>query len=172
MKSLITLLFLAFAISAYAGDHHAHAKAIAIINPTSGSSVSGTITFTENHDGSVNVEGTIKGLSPGKHGMHIHEYGDCSDPKAMSAGGHFAGAHPTHGAQTDNVRHQGDLGNAVANEQGVATISLKDTHLKLSGGQNIIGRSLIVHEKEDDLKTQPTGNAGGRVACGVVGVSK
>ncbi|HYB99811.1 MAG TPA: superoxide dismutase family protein [Candidatus Limnocylindrales bacterium] len=160
-----------------AAAHGAHAaaaaptKAVAVLRATEGSKVSGTITFTKAGDG-VKVSGTISGLTPGKHGFHVHEFGDCSAPDATSAGGHFNPTGEPHAAPTDAARHTGDLGNVEAGEDGTATIDHTDKRATFEGVNSILGRGLIVHAKADDLKTQPTGDAGGRVACAVIGVAK
>lgn len=147
-------------------------KAVAVLHATkSGGEAGGVVTFTK-VDGGVRVEAEIRGLAPGGHGFHIHEFGDCSSPDAMSAGGHFNPTKMEHGAPTAGRRHVGDLGNIEANARGIARVDVVDPHLGFYGPASIIGRGLIVHEKPDDLKTQPTGNAGGRVACGVIGVAK
>ena len=146
-------------------------KAAAVLSPASDSKVMGTITFTKSGDG-VKVVADITGLSPGKHGFHIHEFGDCSDPKAASAGGHFNPTKHQHGAPDASDRHAGDLGNIEAGASGKAHLEITDNAMKLTGDNAIIGHAVIVHEKADDLKTQPTGDAGGRLACGVIGVAK
>jgi Cu-Zn family superoxide dismutase len=146
-------------------------KAIAVLHPASNSQVKGTVTFTKSGDG-VQIVADVTGLKPGKHGFHIHEFGDCSAPDAASAGGHFNPTHKQHGAPTATERHAGDLGNLEADSSGKAHLQWTDPTMKLSGDESILGHAVIVHEKEDDLKTQPTGNAGGRLACGVVGVAK
>jgi Cu-Zn family superoxide dismutase len=147
-------------------------RAIAVLHATkSGGEASGEVTFTK-VSGGVHVQAEIRGLTPGEHGFHIHEFGDCSSPDAMSAGGHFNPEKMDHGAPKDGKRHVGDLGNIEANARGIARLDVVDPHLGFAGHTSIIGRGLIVHEKADDLKTQPTGNAGGRVACGVIGVAK
>jgi Cu-Zn family superoxide dismutase len=147
-------------------------KAIAVLHATkSGGEASGVVTFTKVANG-VRVEAEIRGLTPGKHGFHIHEFGDCSSPDAMSAGGHFNPTKAEHAGPSEQHRHIGDLGNIEANARGIARVDLVDPHLRFAGPTSILGRGLIVHEKPDDLKTQPTGNAGGRVACGVIGVAK
>ena len=159
------------------GDHdHNEAdttmvKAVCNLIPTAGNSVTGTVNFTSTSDG-VNVEIDIKGLTPGKHGFHIHEFGDCSAVDGTSAGGHFNPSGHDHGSQTGEMRHAGDLGNLEADANGNAKVSFLDKVIKLSGSSSIIGRSIILHEKEDDLKTQPTGNAGARVACGSIVIGK
>jgi Cu-Zn family superoxide dismutase len=146
-------------------------KAIAVLHPASGSQVMGTVTFTKT-DAGVQVVADITGLTPGQHGFHIHEFGDCSAPDATSAGGHFNPSKNPHAGHDDAKRHEGDLGNIEADSSGKAHLELTDKMMTMSGEMSIIGRGVIVHEKVDDLKTQPTGNAGGRVACGVIGVAK
>ena len=146
-------------------------KAIAVLHPASGSQVMGTVTFTKT-EGGVQVIADITGLTPGQHGFHIHEFGDCSAPDATSAGGHFNPSKNPHAGHDDAKRHEGDLGNIEADSSGKAHLDLTDKMMTMSGEMSIIGRGVIVHEKVDDLKTQPTGNAGGRVACGVIGVAK
>ena len=145
-------------------------KAIAVLHSASGSQVTGTVTFTKMGD-TVQVVADITGLKPGKHGFHIHEFGDCSAADASSAGSHFNPTKMPHGAPDAAERHAGDLGNLEADSTGKAHLELKDNMLKLSGENSILGRGAIVHEKVDDW-SQPTGNAGGRVACGVIGVAK
>src|SRR5205807_10326640 len=146
-------------------------KAIAVLHPTAGNNVTGSVTFTKSGD-EVKVVADVTGLTPGKHGFHVHEFGDCSSPDASSAGGHFNPTHKQHGAPDAVERHNGDLGNVVADSSGKAHLEWTDKVMKLSGPDSIIGRSMIAHVQEDDLKTQPTGNSGGRVACGVIGVAK
>jgi Cu-Zn family superoxide dismutase len=146
-------------------------KAICILYPTQGSNVSGTITFIQTENG-VRVVADIQGLSKGKHGFHIHEFGDCSSADGMSAGGHFNPDGKSHGAPMDMSRHMGDMGNLEADESGKAHLEYVDSTIQLNGANSILGRSVIVHKNEDDLKTQPTGNAGPRVACGVIGTAK
>lgn len=146
-------------------------RAIAVLMPTKGSQVRGTVTFEKVADG-LHVVANVTGLAPGKHGFHIHEFGDCSADDASSAGGHFNPAGKAHGGVTSDPRHAGDMGNIEADKDGNATLDYVDKVMTLTGDETIIGHAVIVHEKEDDLKSQPTGNAGPRVACGVVGVAK
>jgi Cu-Zn family superoxide dismutase len=146
-------------------------KAVCVLHPTGGNDVKGLVTFTKMENG-IAIEGKINGLSPGKHGFHVHEYGDCSAPDATSAGGHFNPEDKKHGAPTDKARHVGDLGNIQANEEGKAKIMMTDTVIAFHGDHSIIGKAIVVHAKADDLSSQPTGNAGARVACGVIGVAK
>merc|ERR1711998_558430 len=129
-------------------------------------SASGTLNFTADGD-KVKVTGTVKGLSPGNHGFHIHMFGDTTNG-CVSAGGHFNPGSKTHGAPGDEERHAGDLGNIVADSNGVANVDITDHLIKLDASDfGIIGRSVVVHEGEDDLGkgghelSKTTGNAGG-----------
>lgn len=145
-------------------------KAIAIIQPTKNNEVSGTVTFTK-EPGGIKVVANLKGLKPGKHGFHIHQWGNCSASDGTSAGGHFNPGNKSHGAPTDSVRHVGDLGNIVADDNGVGYYERVDSVISFTGMHSIIGRGIIIHEEEDDLQSQPTGNAGARVGCGVIGIT-
>lgn len=146
-------------------------KAVCVLHPTEGNSVNGIVTFTKTAEG-IKVIADVHGLTPARHGFHVHEFGDCSAPDGTSAGGHFNPEGTKHGAPTDVERHVGDLGNLEANEDGNAHYEWTDTFIALSGPHSIIGRGIIVHAGEDDLTSQPTGNAGARVACGVIGIAK
>src|SRR6476620_11367749 len=146
-------------------------KAIAVVHATAGNNVTGLVTFTQSGD-AIKVVADITGLTPGKHGFHVHAFGDCSSSDGSSAGGHFDPTHKQHGAPDAADRHAGDLGNIEADASGKAHLEWSDKVMKLSGADSIVGHAMIVHEKADDLKTQPTGNAGGRLACGVIGVAK
>ncbi len=146
-------------------------KAIAVLQPTQGNDVRGTVTFTQSKNG-VLVEAVVTGLTPGKHGFHIHEFGDCSAPDGTSAGGHFNPTDHPHAGPADETRHVGDLGNLIADDQGNAEYRWIDPKMSLHGPTSILGRGVIVHAGEDDLHSQPTGAAGARVACGVIGVAK
>lgn len=143
--------------------------ASAKLEPRSGSNVTGTVTFTQVGE-RVRIKGEVDGHAAGVKGWHIHEKGDCSDPKAMSAGGHFNPLGHKHGAPSDPARHAGDTGNLTFNARGSATIAMTVTGISVSKDKpdGIIGRAVIIHMDQDDLKTDPTGNAGGRVACGVI----
>ncbi|KAA5543270.1 superoxide dismutase family protein [Roseiconus nitratireducens] len=141
--------------------------AVANLEPIGDSGVKGTVTFTA-VDGGVKVTGEVTGLEPGKHGFHVHEKGDLSDKETgKSAGGHFNPTDQPHGKPSDEKRHVGDLGNIEANEDGVATIEMTDEVISLSGDDAIVGKSLMIHAGEDKF-TQPTGDAGARVAFGVI----
>ncbi len=140
--------------------------AVAQLEPKSGSKVTGIVAFTKVGD-EVRVVAFIQNLTPGKHGFHIHEKGDCSAPDAASAGAHFNPTQQHHGNPLTAEHHAGDLGNIEADASGNARLDWKGK-LSLSGKDPIIGKSVVVHEKEDDLKTDPSGNSGARVACGVI----
>lgn len=145
-------------------------KATCKLESKSGSKVAGMITLTKTGT-DVQVVGDITGLTPGKHGFHIHEKGDCSAPDAASAGAHFSVGQHKHGGPTTPERHDGDFGNIEADASGKAHVDWKGK-MSLSGADSIIGKSLVVHEKEDDLKTDPSGNSGARQACGVIEAAK
>lgn len=181
-KMIIPVLFLILAASpAFAQDHqHMNMsaatsapvqKAICILYATQGNTVSGTVTFTKVAEG-MKIVADVSGLTPGKHGFHVHEYGDCSSPDGTSAGGHFNPAGSSHGAPMDMTRHEGDMGNLEAGADGKAHLEYVDAHMSFDGPGSILGRSVIVHAREDDLKSQPVGNAGPRIACGVIGITK
>jgi Cu-Zn family superoxide dismutase len=146
-------------------------KAVALLSPVGSSGVSGTVTFTR-VGGGLEVRAKLSGLKEGAHGFHVHEFGDCSALDGSSAGGHFNPAGAPHAGPTEAHRHAGDMGNVTAGKDGTATIEYVDAQASFEGPTSILGRGVIVHANPDDLKTQPTGNAGGRVACGVVGVAK
>ena len=146
--------------------------AIAVLEPTKGNKAHGAVTFTR-AGGKLSVVADVSGLSPGEHGFHVHEFGDCSAADASSAGGHFNPKGMPHAGPAEAARHAGDLGNVKADAQGKARLETTTDALSLAPGDTLaLGRSVIVHEKADDLHTQPTGNAGNRVACGVIGVAK
>lgn len=140
------------------------------LEPKSGSNVTGTATFSEKN-GVVSFEAKLSGLKPGVHGIHIHEKADCSATDAASAGGHWNPLHVKHGKWSDTEHHKGDIGNFTADENGNATITLKTDEWCIGCGdtnKDILGKGLIVHDKADDFVTQPTGNAGARVACSAI----
>ncbi|KAL0276145.1 UNVERIFIED_CONTAM: hypothetical protein PYX00_003779 [Menopon gallinae] len=150
-------------------------KAVCVL---SGEKVKGVVHFTQDGPSSpVQLSGEVTGLSEGKHGFHIHEFGDNTNG-CTSAGAHYNPTNQVHGGPMDTVRHVGDLGNIIANKNGVAPVKISDSQISLTGEHNIIGRTLVVHADEDDLGkgghelSLTTGNAGARVACGVVGIAK
>jgi Cu-Zn family superoxide dismutase len=181
MKSLRVLLIPLLCLSLVAGSatgqtpepkSAAPLKAIAVLHATAGNKVSGTVTFTEEADG-VRVRAEITGLAPGKHGFHVHEFGDCSASDLASAGGHFNPTNKPHAGPDDAERHVGDMGNVEADASGAAKLDYVDHEISLANDQrSVIGRSVIVHAKADDLKSQPSGDSGARIACGVIGVAK
>jgi Cu-Zn family superoxide dismutase len=147
------------------------AVAVADLQPTQGNGASGTVSFVQKGDRLL-VDARVKGLKPGPHGFHVHEKGDCGAPDAMSAGGHFNPTGSAHGSPAGDRRHGGDLGNLEADAGGNAalnaTIPLHGVSVAAPGADSIVGRALIVHADPDDFTTQPTGNSGKRVACGVI----
>src|SRR5215510_13839178 len=144
-------------------------KAVADLQSTSGSSVTGKATFTEK-DGKVTMKVTVKGLTPGQHAIHLHEKGDCSAADAASAGGHWKPSSENHGKWGQAPFHHGDIGNLVADAKGKAEITITTDLWTIGDGKpsDIVGRAVVVHATLDDFTSQPSGNAGGRVACGVI----
>lgn len=147
--------------------------AVCVLHPTKDQKAHGWVRFTQ-EGAKVKVVANIEGLEPNsEHGFHIHEYGDCSAPDAASAGSHYNPEGHQHGAPGASNRHAGDLGNIKADEHGVAHVEVTVDNISIAGTMApVIGRAMIVHAKADDLKTQPTGDAGGRIACGVIGIAK
>lgn len=149
-----------------------HDQMTAVLHPTEGNETSGIVTFTREGD-QVRVSATIEGLSPeSRHGFHIHQYGDCTASDGTSAGGHFNPAQHPHAGPNADQRHVGDLGNLESNANGIAELSHVDSVIDLDGAHSILGRGVIVHAGEDDMESQPTGAAGSRLACGVIGVAQ
>ena len=142
--------------------------AVASLEPTKGNSAKGSVSFTQEGD-VVHVNANLSGLKPGgEHGFHIHEKGDCSSGDGMSTGGHFNPAGHSHGPQSGE-HHAGDMPSLTADSYGNAKASFDLKGLSIgAGASDIVGRGLIVHRDPDDLKTQPTGNAGPRIACAVI----
>jgi Cu-Zn family superoxide dismutase len=180
----VTFSFLALAVVAMAAaappqkkdisiapDSSPVQRAMCVIQPLENSGVTGTVEFRL-VDHVIKITANVKGLKPGKHGFHIHEFGDVTALDGGSAGGHFNPSGGPHGGPKSPMRHDGDLGNIEANAQGVAKLEMTDHMIKLNGPYSIIGRSIVIHAGEDDLKTQPTGNAGARAGCGVIGIAK
>jgi Cu-Zn family superoxide dismutase len=144
--------------------------AVAMVEGLGEHRVKGKVTFTQKGDG-VEIKGEFTGLKPGEHGFHIHEFGDCSMADGKCAGGHFNPNGGKHAGPEDPGRHAGDLGNLKADSTGKASFEMVDTMLSLSGANSVIGRSVIIHAKPDDMKTQPSGDSGDRIGCGVIGIA-
>lgn len=173
-RIVIALLFLAVPLAFLAawpeekGQAGGTTNAITVVHGFGTSPIKGVVRFTATDDGVV-IRGEITGLMPGKHAFHIHEFGDVTDGKC--SGGHFNPEKKKHGGPDSAERHVGDLGNITADETGKAVIDMKDKQVALSGSHSIIGRAVIIHAKADDLKSDPAGNAGDRIAGGVVGIA-
>lgn len=174
MKGTFTLVACALLLAACAATSEQQApSAVAKLGAKSGSRVHGEIKFTQvgSH---VRIEGEVTGLAPGARGLHIHEKGDCSAADAASAGGHFNPHEPRnwstrHGGPHTAERHAGDLGNIVFDQNGKAVVNMTVGGIAVDRGPiGIIGRAVVVHFQADDLKTDPTGDAGARAGCGVI----
>ncbi|MEO5601473.1 MAG: superoxide dismutase family protein [Cyclobacteriaceae bacterium] len=142
----------------------------ATLEATSGSKVTGEVNFAE-ENGNVRLELNADNLTPGEHAVHLHEKGDCSAEDASSAGGHWNPAMKPHGKRGGGGSyHKGDIGNMTVGNDGKGTLSLSIEGWSIGGSDstNIIGKSVIIHEKADDFTSQPAGNAGARISCGVI----
>jgi Cu-Zn family superoxide dismutase len=141
------------------------------IEPTQGNTVTGTVTFTAQADGSVRVEAELEGLAPNTaHAIHVHETGDCSAPDGASAGAHYNPEAKPHGLPSTPERHAGDLGNMTADVAGSTHYTITVNNISLATGKNpVLGKAVIVHAQQDD-GSQPSGNAGARLGCGVIQV--
>lgn len=171
-QSLISMLLpLACLLAACQGGKagNEEAAATATLEPLGGSGVRGTVQFTTRRPGTVRVVADVSGLSPGMHGIHVHEVGDCSAPDGKSAGEHFNPTHVSHGGPGSPAHHAGDFGNIQADDQGRATLTLETSDFTLSEGERgVLGRAVIVHAGADDLHSDPAGQSGARAACGVI----
>ena len=144
-------------------------KAQATIESRSGSKVTGKAVFTELPSGGTKIEIWIENATPGTHGIHLHEKGDCSAPDAASAGPHFNPAGNPHAGPADSKHHNGDWGNITVAADGKGHLEMTSDMLTVKPGPNsVVGKAVVFHEKADDLKSQPSGDAGGRFGCGVV----
>ena len=144
-------------------------RAVATLTPTTGNSTTGSVRFVQVGAKTL-VSGEVRGLRPGaEHGFHVHETGDCSSGDGMSTGGHFNPTGSPHGHHDRGMQHAGDLPSLKADAAGVATFSIESPTIRVGNGvTDIIGKGLIVHRDADDYTTQPTGNAGPRLACAVI----
>jgi Cu-Zn family superoxide dismutase len=156
-------------IAGCASMRSAGPSAKADLQPTKGSRASGTASFTQMGD-RVRVVADVSGLNPGQeHGFHIHEVGDCSSGDGMSTKGHFNPLGKPHAHYSTPERHAGDMPALKADANGHAHLdTMLDVMTVNPGPASIVGRGLIVHTGSDDYKTQPTGNAGARVACAII----
>lgn len=162
-------LFAATAVLAGCASFASGPSATATLAPTAGNSTAGTVQFAQQGE-RVKVSGEIRGLRPNaEHGFHVHEKGDCSSPDGTSAGGHYNPSSRPHGRHGAGAHHVGDLPSLRADAAGVARFSFESTSISVGAGAgDIAGRGLIVHRDPDDYTTQPTGNAGARLACAVI----
>ena len=143
-------------------------EAVAHLEGRSGAAVNGEAKFVD-RGGKVEITVDANGLPAGKHGIHVHEKGDCSASDASSAGAHFAPGGGAHAGPGDAGRHAGDLGNIEAGADGKGKLTITTDKLSVGSGENsVVGKSLVIHTDADDLKTQPSGNSGSRIGCGVI----
>ncbi|KPJ00128.1 PREDICTED: superoxide dismutase [Cu-Zn] 2-like [Papilio xuthus] len=184
MKCLLMIACVVVAVAAHGGHDHSHShdhseksdqeRAIVKLEEPNGGKVHGNVTFVQEADGKVHVQGVIVGMSAGEYGFHIYEKGDITGG-CGSNGEHFNPDNKDHGHPHDEERHAGDLGNVVFNKEQVAHVDFFDHVIKLSGPYSIVGRAIVLHSMADDYgKTEHpdskrTGNAGHHVACGVIG---
>ena len=172
--SMMVLLAAGTMLVGCTGPHGDVREGVAVLHPTKGHDVRGVVRFIEQDKG-VRVVADVGGLKANlKHGFHVHEYGDCTAPDATSAGGHYDPDDTGHHAMLNarEPHHAGDLGNLQADAQGRARYDAVVYNLSVLGTDNpVVGRAVIVHAKPDD-GGQPTGNAGPRAACGVVGIAE
>lgn len=144
-------------------------SAVAQIKPTSAGNAEGTVTFSAGEgDREMRVTVELKGLAPGLHGFHVHEVGDCSADDASSAGGHFKPYDARHGTPDASEHHVGDMGNIEANDDGQVSSELSFRGLAFFGPASILQKAVVIHRNADDLASQPSGDAGDRVGCGVI----
>lgn len=148
-------------------------SALAQVEPTIHGKAEGTVTFALGEgDQEMRVTVDLEGLEPGPHGFHIHEVGDCSADDASSAGGHFSPQGTAHGSPDAAEQHAGDMGNIEADSDGRVDTELTLQGLAFSGPTSILQRAVVIHSKKDDLESQPSGDSGNRVGCGVIHVDR
>ena len=176
MKKMLIPAATLLLVAACATVRPAPISATARLEAKSGSNVSGTVRFEDvMAEGVPAVRVTLdaRGVPPGLHGFHVHEKGDCSAPDATSAGGHFNPGGAPHGGPGASTHHAGDFGNVEASADGRARVTYVMPGVTLgTGSSSITGKAIILHSDPDDLVTQPTGNAGGRIACGVIALDE
>ncbi|HVG23497.1 MAG TPA: superoxide dismutase family protein [Thermoanaerobaculia bacterium] len=167
MKKIAALSFSLLLLGACA-SMSSGPSATATLAPTSGSTAAGTVTLTQLGDGSVRVEVKLTGVPAGVHGFHIHEKGDCGD-NGNAAGGHYNPMTTPHGAPEADPHHAGDFGNVTADGSGNVRTTFTTRSITVEEGHmTAVGHAVILHANPDDLTTQPSGNAGPRIACGIV----
>ena len=169
MRTVLIAALLPLVAACQSMHHDDGPKASATLEPTKGSTVRGNATFMQ-HGDKVHVMANVSGLKPnGEFGFHVHEAGDCSSGDGMSTKGHFNPHSKPHGQAGAAERHAGDLPSLKSDGSGNAKLDAEVDMISVAPGpSSIVGRGLIVHAQPDDFKTQPTGNAGGRAACGVI----
>lgn len=146
--------------------------AMATLQPTSNSTARGTVHFQQLRDGGIEVQIDLTGVPPGVHGFHVHEFGNCGD-NGNAAGGHFNPTKMPHASPEAASHHAGDFGNVTAAANGEVHTRFVTRSITIAEGErSVVGKAVILHANPDDLTTQPTGNAGGRIACGVVGIHR
>jgi Cu-Zn family superoxide dismutase len=170
VRTTTVFALIAIATSGCAGMQTSGPRAVATLEPRSGSTVGGKAEFRQTSHG-VRAHVELAGLAPGsEHGFHVHEKGDCSAPDGASAGGHFNPTGVAHGRASATPHHLGDMPSVVADASGRVRATFELAGLTLDSGPNsIVGRSVVLHGGVDDFTTQPSGNSGPRIACGVIG---
>ena len=172
MKRFLVLLACCGWLTACSNMSLRSPTATAALAPTKGSQTAGNVTFIQKGD-KVVVDARVTGLTPGLHGFHVHEKGDCTAPDAASAGAHFNPLKTPHAGPDSPQRHAGDLGNLSADAGGVAVYHAEVSGISVgTAADSIVGRAVIVHANADDLRSQPAGNAGPRLACGLISKGK
>lgn len=151
-------------------DAMSEETATATLAAASGSNASGTATFSQTDEGVVKLVLEVENLTAGTHAVHLHENGDCSAPDATSAGGHWNPTSEDHGKRGENDFHSGDIVNLTVGEDGIGNLEMEVEGWSIGGSEesNIINKAIIIHADPDDFKTQPSGAAGSRIACGVI----
>ena len=166
MKRLLLVLAAAIVVAACA--HSKQPMAIAHVQPSVGSTAMGTVHFNQLSDGTVDVQIDLTGVPPGVHGFHVHENGDCGN-NGMAAGGHFNPMSMPHASPDAASHHAGDFGNVTADEKGEVHAKFNSHSITVAPGtMSVVNHAVILHANPDDLTTQPTGNAGGRIGCGII----
>jgi Cu-Zn family superoxide dismutase len=168
MKKLLVIPFvLLVALFAVACGHTKGPMAMATLESTSGSTAKGTVNFQDAGDNGVEVVVDLTGVPPGVHGFHVHEKGDCGN-NGQNAGGHFNPSGMVHGAPDSVSHHAGDFGNVTADDKGEVHTRFTTHSITINTGANaVVGHAVVLHGNPDDLVSQPAGNAGPRIACGV-----